>query len=120
MRTTDSIEPLFSVPSFTFGQSMGKGTFFWKKKYLPALKRPSSKVLRQTYHRPTLPKRCRLCSADHVVEASAMEAPEAERLMVQRIKLMYRDAETVVVVNAVALISVAHDRVRVDLQLVLE
>ena len=23
-RTTDSIAPLFSVPSFTFGQSMGK------------------------------------------------------------------------------------------------
>ena len=43
-----------------------------------------------------------------------MEDLEAEGLMGQRIKLTYQDAETVVIVNAVTLISVAHDRVQMD------
>ena len=115
-RTTESIAPLLSVPSFTFGQSMGKGNcFFFYIINIPALKQPSSKVLHQTYRRPTLPKRCRLCSVDHVVEALAMEDLEAEELTGQRIKLMYQDAETVVIVNAVTLISVGHDLVQMDL-----
>jgi hypothetical protein len=44
-----------------------------------------------------------------------MEDLEAEELTGQRIKLMYQDAETVVIVNAVTLISVGHDPVRMDL-----
>jgi hypothetical protein len=110
-RTTDSIAPLFSVPSFTFGQSMGKGTCFFLRKTLPALERPSSKVLHQTYHRPTLPERYRLCSVDHVVEPLAMEDLEEEGLLGQRIKLMYQDEETVVIDHAITLISVGHDQV---------
>ena len=31
-RTTDSIAPLFSVPSFTFGKSMGKVLIFYEKR----------------------------------------------------------------------------------------
>ena len=93
---------------------MGKGTCYFLRKNLPALKRPSSKVLHHTYHRPTLPKMCRPCSVDHGVESSVVEDLGAERLMGQRIKRMYQDAETVIVVNAVALISVGHDWVQMD------
>ena len=74
------------------------------------LQRPSSKVLHQAYHRLTLPNRCRLCSVDHVAESLAMEDLEEGGLLDQRIKPMYQDEETVVVVNAIALLSVAHDQ----------
>ena len=40
-----------------------------------------------------------------------MEDLEEEGLPGQRIKLMYQDEETVVIVHAITLISVAHDRV---------
>lgn len=89
----------------------GQKVLIFMRKALPALERPSSKVLHQTYHRPTLPKRCCLFSVDHVEESLAMEDLEEEGLLDQRIKLMYQDEETVVIVHAITLISVGHDQV---------
>ena len=40
-----------------------------------------------------------------------MEDLEEEGLLDQRIKLMYQDEETVVIVHAITLISVGHDQV---------
>jgi hypothetical protein len=78
---------------------------------LPALQQPSSRVLRQAYHKLTLPKSCRLCSVDHVVEWLVTEDLEEGELLGQRIKLIYQDEETVVIVNAVTVLFVAHDQV---------
>ena len=95
---------------FHLWENMGK-PFVFRKKHLPVLQQPSSKVLRQAYHRLTLPKTCRLYSVVHVVEALVMEVLEKGELLGQLIKLTYQDEETEVTVNAVILLFAVHDQV---------
>ena len=73
------------------------------------LQQPSSKVLRKAYHRPTLPKTCCLCPV--IIKDLA----EGE-LLGQRIRLIYQGEATVVVVNAIALVSAEHGGVSMGLE----